>query len=322
MSLTGALDAFPLPDVLGLLARSAKTGTLRIDAPDLRGRLYMANGLLTYATTRNEEDLAEDLAGAGLIDSQDWVFVERREKNVVQILNADATEQQLTELLSDQIADVIFRLMRRTDGDFEFSEAVGPSFETGVAIEVDRAIEEAVRRIATWEKIEEVIPAVGFHLRMVPTLTERNEVTLPATDWRILAALHGEGSIEEVARRLGMTDFTVGQSMAGMTRQGLLEIIDMPPTAAYGYGEEDRAKPSSAYAEPESKKAPKKEPERNSEEEPEKDSELVDTSEDDEILLAGALSKVVSGNGEADRPAVSRRRGLGARVQEAKDASE
>ena len=307
MSLTGALEAFPLPEVLGLLARSAKTGTLRIDAPDLRGRLYMTDGVLTYATTRREEDLAEDLVGAGMIDSQDWVLVERREKNVVEILGEQATEGQLTSLLADQIADVIFRLMRRPDGDFEFSESVGPPFDTGISVDVEGSIEAAIERIAAWEKIEEVIPATTFHLRMVPDLTDRTEVSVPAVDWRILAALHGEGSIEEVARRLGMTDFAVGQSMAEMARNGLLEIVDMPPAAAYGYGEEEQAKPSSAYAEPE----PKPEPEST---EPEED--------EDQVLLAGALSKVVAGDEAPDQSPVARRRGLGARVQEAKEAKE
>jgi hypothetical protein len=303
MSLTGALEAFPLPEVLGLLARSAKSGTLRIEAPDLRGKLYMTDGALTYATTRSEEDLAEDLVGAGLIDSQDWVLVERREKNVVEILSEEATEQQLADMLSDQIADVIFRLMRRTDGGFEFSESVGPSFDTGVAIDVAESIVEATNRISAWEEIERVIPGVGFHLRMVPNLDDRSEVSVPAVDWRILAALHGEGSIEEVARRLGMTDFAVGQSMADMARNGLLEIVDMPPAAAYEYGEEEKAKPSSAYAEPEPKQP-----------------ESTDSPEDDQILLAGALSKVVGGDGETGESALARRKGLGALVQEAKDA--
>ncbi len=103
MSLTGALEAFPLPEVLRLLARSQKSGALRIDAADVQGRLYLTDGSLTFATTRREEDLADDLVTAGLIDSQDWVLVERREKNVVEVLSETATEQQLSELLADQI---------------------------------------------------------------------------------------------------------------------------------------------------------------------------------------------------------------------------
>ena len=310
MSLTGALEAFPLPEVLRLLARSKKSGALRIDATDFHGKIYLAEGSLTYATTRREEDLVEDLVGAGLIDSQDWVLVERREKDVVEVLAEEATEQQLENFLADQIADVIFRLMRRTDGDFEFSESIGPRYGIGVALDIDASIAEAERRHSQWAEIEEVIPAITFHLRMVPDLGDRNEVALPAPDWRVLAALHGEGSIEEVARRLGMTDFSVGQIMAGLTRDGLLEIIDMPPAAAYGYGEDP-----AAAAEPAPDPDPKPEPEP----EPLEAEQVVGNEEE---LLRNALSEVVTTEDETTAPAVARRRGLGARVQEAKEASE
>ena len=302
MSLTGSLEAFPLPEILRLLARSHKSGTLRVDAAGLQGRIYLSGGSLTYATTRREEDLADDLVGAGLIDSQDWVLVERREKDVVDVLSEHATEQQLTDLLADQIADVIFRLMRRTDSDFEFSESVGPRYNTGIAIDIIASITEAEQRNTQWAEIEEVIPAITFHLRMVPDLTDRNEVSLPAATWRILAALHGEGSIEEVARRLGMTDFAVGQIMAGLARDGLLEIVDIPPPAAYGYGED---------------------PGRVLQTEPNAHRENLDQpAENDAILFRSALSDVVAPDAEADMPAVVRRRGLGARVQEAKEAGE
>jgi hypothetical protein len=302
MSLTGALEAFPLPEVLRLLARSQKSGTLRIDGADLQGRIYLSDGSLTYATTRREEDMADDLVGAGLIDSQDWVLVERREKDVVDVLNEHATKEQLTALLADQIADVIFRLMRRTDGDFEFSESVGPRYNTGVSIDIDACIVEAEQRSIQWAEIEQVIPAITFHLRMVPDLADRNDVSLPAATWRILAALHGEGSIEEVARRLGMTDFAVGQVMAESTRDGLLEIVDMPPPAAYGYGED---------------------PDAVEEGQPEHPSDdTTQPAADDAALLRDALSEVVATDDEPTSPAVARRRGLGARVQEAKEASE
>lgn len=300
MSLTGALEAFPLPEVLRLLARSSKSGALRIEAADLQGRLYLEDGFLTFATTRHEEDLAADLVTAGLIDSQDWVLVERREKNVAEVLGESVTEQQLTALLADQIADVIFRLTRRIDGDFEFSDSVGPRYNTGVRIDVDGCIAEAEERNIRWTEIESVIPAITFHLRMVPDLTDRAEVSLPATTWQILAALHGEGSIEEVARRLGMTDFAVGQVMAGLVRDGLLEIVDLPPEAAYAYGEDSDTKEEF-------------QPDRT---------DPTAQSEDDASLLRGALSEVVAAEGDVSPATVARKQGLGARVQEAKEAEE
>lgn len=305
MSLTGALDAFPLPEVLRLLARSNKTGALRVDAADLHGRIYLTEGSPTYATTRREEDLADDLVGAGLIDSQDWVLVERREKSVVEVLKEEVDPEQLTSFVADQVSDVIFRLLRRVDGNFEFSETVAPRFPTGVTLDIDAAINEAERRIAQWADIEEVIPGVGFHLRMVPDLPETEEISIPAPTWKVLAAMHGEGSIEEVARRLGQTDFAVAQVMARLAREGLLEIVDMPPKASHRYGEE-----ATDITVPTAQESPKTREEPSDE-------------ESEEVLLRSALSDVVGGEDKAEAGSgVPRRRGLGARVQEAKEASE
>ena len=57
MSLTGHIDVFPLEEVLRLLARSYKSGCLRVDAPDLHGRVFMNGGSVTFATVGSDEDL-------------------------------------------------------------------------------------------------------------------------------------------------------------------------------------------------------------------------------------------------------------------------
>ena len=76
----------------------------------------------------------------------------------------------------------------------------------------------------------------------------------------------------------------------------------MPPPAVHGYGEEPDGVPQT---EPE---PPHQDPDQ--------------PAEDDEVLLRSALSDVVASDDAADGPAVARRRGLGARVQEAKEAGE
>ena len=42
-------------------------------------------------------------------------------------------------------------------GDFEFSESVGPRYNTGVSIEIDTSIAEAERRNTQWAEIEEAM---------------------------------------------------------------------------------------------------------------------------------------------------------------------
>ncbi len=61
MSLTGHIDVFPLEEVLRLLARSYKSGCLRVDASDLHGRIFLSGGSLTFATVGTDEDMRRQL---------------------------------------------------------------------------------------------------------------------------------------------------------------------------------------------------------------------------------------------------------------------
>lgn len=79
---------------------------------------------------------------------------------------------------------------------------------------------------------------MNFRLRMVQILPEEaREVTITADTWRLLSALNGQGTVEEVAARLGATDFQIAQVMALMVRQGLLEVVDQLAPARYSYGD-------------------------------------------------------------------------------------
>lgn len=244
MALTGTLESIPLPEVLRMLARSRKSGCLRVDAGGLQGKVYMADGWLTYATTRRDQDLRADLMSAGMVDEAGWKHVERRERGIAEVLTEGHDRDDLTSFISEQITDVFFRLSRPGHGTFDFGEDVGPHYPTEQQINIELCLDEAEKRIAQWRLIEEVIPGVNFRMRMVQVLPEEaREVTITTDTWRLLSALNGQGTVEEVASRLGATDFQIAQVMAQMVRQGLLEVVDQLPAARYSYGEEAESTP-------------------------------------------------------------------------------
>ena len=238
MALTGTLESIPLPEVLRMLSRSRKSGCLRVDAGGLQGKIYLSDGWLTYATTRRDQDLRADLLSAGMVDEAGWKYVERRERGIAEVLTEGNEQEDLTQFISEQITDVLFRLSRPGHGTFDFGEDVGPHYPTEQQINIEVCLDEAEKRIAQWRLIEEVIPGVNFRLRMVQELPEEaREVTITVDTWRLLSALNGQGTVEEVASRLGTTDFKIAQVMAQMVRQGLLEVVDQLAPARYSYGE-------------------------------------------------------------------------------------
>ncbi len=324
MALTGTLESIPLPEVLRMLSRSRKSGCLRVDAGGLQGKIYLSDGWLTYATTRRDQDLRADLLSAGMVDEAGWKYVERRERGIAEVLTEGNEQEDLTQFISEQITDVLFRLSRPGHGTFDFGEDVGPHYPTEQQINIEVCLDEAEKRIAQWRLIEEVIPGVNFRLRMVQELPEEaREVTITVDTWRLLSALNGQGTVEEVASRLGTTDFKIAQVMAQMVRQGLLEVVDQlaPARYSYGEGEEETTDP-----EPIVDESPDDFTILRSTDEAIDEDDVVDDEDVDETDL---LQSVIEGfSGDEGEPAegaersLGRRRGLGALARELSDLTE
>ncbi len=262
-----------------------------------------------------------------MVDEAGWKHVERRERGIGEILTEGYARDDLTQFITEQITDVLFRLSRPGHGTFDFGEDVGPHYPTEQQINIEVCLDEAEKRIAQWRMIEEVIPGVNFRLRMVQKLPEdAREVTITADTWRLLSALNGQGTVEEVAARLGATDFQIAQVMAQMVRQGLLEVVDQLAPARYSYGESDEAPVASpAPAEDRSEEftilRPVAEAEGGDLDLPEPEDD-VDDAELLQSVLSGFADDVSDDTEEPSERSLGRRRGLGALARELTDLNE
>lgn len=311
MSLTGALEAFPLPEVLQLLSRSEKSGALRVRGSTLEAKVYLGEGACIYASTRSDDNFNADLVQAGLVEEADWRKIERREVVLVDYLVDGKTEEDLSDFVAERIHDVLYQLLRLERGTFEFVPDVEPRIPTGVKHPVDLCLEQARSRLAEWEEIESVIPDMRLRLVMEPHL-DREEVVLAGEAWEVLAGMNGAASVADTAQRLGWTEYQTAKAMARLVRDGLIRLLD---------GEDARPV-----------EVPESEPSREFdlvESEPEADEEAVEEPEEDDgdeaSLLRVALSEVVNpvgGGEEAEEKGttpVPRRRGLGAIARERGD---
>jgi len=225
VSLTGNLESFPLAEVLRLAARTRQSGLLRIEAGGIHGRLYFQEGSLTYGSTREEDDLGGEMTRAGLIDPHKWYPVERGEEPVESALTDGTDPEDLRRHIADRLTDALIRLMRPRHGTFDFVEDSSPRYLTAQLVDVDMCLTGAEQRVAEWAAIEAVISTAWRPLEMNP-IPPAASMTLNADTWRILSALQGRASIEEVAERLGLSDFQTAKAMAEMTKAGLLVLVD------------------------------------------------------------------------------------------------
>jgi hypothetical protein len=238
VSLTGNLESFPLAEVLRLGARTRQSGLLRVEAGGIHGRLFFIDGALTYGTTREEDDLGGELANAGLIDPHKWYPVERGEAPIESAMMEGREPADLHRHISDRLTDALIRLMRSKHGTFDFVEERAARYLTNQRIDVEECLVAAEVRVKEWAEVEAVIPNSWQHLELNPE-PPAPQMTINGDTWRILAALNGKGSIEEVAERIGLSDFQAARAMAEMTKAGLLLLVEDTPSPAAFRSEDD-----------------------------------------------------------------------------------
>ncbi|MGH9054045.1 MAG: DUF4388 domain-containing protein [Acidimicrobiia bacterium] len=227
MSLSGTIGEVGLPDIVRLIAKSERSGLLRVTDGAAEGQIYLQEGAFSYATSRTQDSLLRDLVRLGLVQEEDRTNIERRKANIEDVLKADTDREKLREFLEEQVTEVLVRLLRMEKGSFEFQDGVTARYSTGLTFSVEAPLIEAEARLARWSEIEEVIPSPSHALRMSPELANGiEEVIIDSVSWTLLAALGGGSSVQEVTRALGMWEYPTAKNLARLVRQGLVVVAE------------------------------------------------------------------------------------------------
>ena len=135
--LSGSLDAFRLADVFQLLKLTEKTGVLHISTDATEGRVEFLRGEIAYAVSDTRRmPLAGRLLRRGLVtDSQLRTVVGAQRGGAPALSHVLLDEGVLDDktfdlLVSDQIQDAVFELMRLDDGTFTFDARAEDDEET------------------------------------------------------------------------------------------------------------------------------------------------------------------------------------------------
>jgi hypothetical protein len=222
--LNGSLDTVGLPDVLRLIASSAKSGLLRIEDTSPSGRIFIVDGQIAFATTRNENDPIDDLLHMEYRADYVGSTEDRRVVDLNELLenNPDAFHRFLEQM----VVEVMSRLLRVDQGRFRFDVDIRSRREIPHAFEVEDMISQATARSAAWSRIFEVVPSPSAPFRMAPRLNNGEPVALGRRDWALLAATGASTSIDEIARTLKIFEFAAAKKVAELTQKGLIEFIN------------------------------------------------------------------------------------------------
>lgn len=280
--LSGSLEDFPLPDVLRLLARGTKHGVLHVYGDVVRGRVYLDEGRIAYATTRSTDDFAEGAGAEGRSGS------DRRRLNLEEV--GDEDPELFGDFLKLQITEVLVRLGRETSGSFVFQNGITPEEAVKEPFEVDEILAGAEAELKEWTRIEGIIGTTSQPMTMVIPIDEEREVKLTGVEWNTLGVLAQTATTRDVAERLQIFEIVAGRVIARLVEEGLVEVA-MDPKAARAPATPDVEEPEPVLEPP-----PVVEPVAEldvamSDEDDEEEDEDAELSEDETRAVLSALTQ-------------------------------
>jgi hypothetical protein len=117
--------------------------------------------------------------------------------------------------------DALFQLLRVDAGSFTFDPHA--DVPDGKPSDLEPLLAEARARLAEWQEIEAVVPSLAAGVELVDELPSP-KVTLSAAQWRVLRAVAGGGTVDDVARTLDLDEFGACQAVKHLVDVGIVAV--------------------------------------------------------------------------------------------------
>ncbi len=248
MALEGNLKDFSLADMFRLLDKGSKSGTLHVTTRDSEGIVCFRGGQIFYASASTQrEPTGKRLTRAGIItekqlrQAQGLMKIQKRDKadrRLGQILVDEGYVEPgiLENLVSEQVADALFVMLRWDDGELRFEpDEHRADVDLGFTLPVDQAVTDAEKRLDAWERIREKVPSLDTRFEMSAMPGQKpTEIHLKPREWMLLCFMHGAKSVSELAQLTGYNDFDTARTLYGMFTGGLIEKVESAGESSSG----------------------------------------------------------------------------------------
>jgi Domain of unknown function (DUF4388) len=193
--LQGTLETLSLPELLGLLAQSRKTGALWLDAANSSAVVYIADGRCCAAES---SDAGEPLGDA--------------------------------HALLTRVVDICFAIERADDGSFRFGPE-DPPWACPETVDLEVAIDDVSRLVEEWREIQAVIPSLECRIRLADDLGVE-ELTLDRERWQLVVALDGRRNVRDLVRKTNRPVLDVCHAILAFVDAGAVVVGPAPVAPA------------------------------------------------------------------------------------------
>lgn len=236
MGLSGTLEAFPLSEVLRLLARSGQTGRLYAQSGAKEMRAYLLGGRLVVAWDGPDEGLGDELVTRGLLDAASWDTVASGDLRCEEVLLAGVSTLDFDKAVLDITTEGLAKMVDGRSGTFAFEEGITTRLRLRTELDLDAVLEGVDARLASWRRLRSIVPDTSaqlvFHRAVVG-----ETVQLSHTAWNLLVSLLPSEPLESIIARTERSSTSVIGDM--------LELFEAGRAGIDGY-----VSPSDLEAEP------------------------------------------------------------------------
>jgi uncharacterized protein DUF4388 len=248
VALQGTLRDFSLADIFQLIGLQKKTGVLTLKAGQevvtvsfLEGNVVAADSL----HRRLEDRLGTVLVKTGRITPGQLQEALRIQKQTLKRLGNVLVEQKfvtqeiLREALKIQVSQMIYRLFRWRDGDYQFSQEAKLDYDRDyvVPLTAESVLMEGARIIDEWPIIEKRIGSLGGIYRRTAGAeaalsgTGKSSTVISPEEKSVLGLLDGSRSVQDIIESSSLSEFDTCRVLYELIGRQLAEKRGGEPAA-------------------------------------------------------------------------------------------
>jgi len=264
MALAGTLKDFGLPDIVQLIGLQRKTGTLHLTTGGESVKVIFENGNIVAAESslaRPSDRIGNALVTQGAISQEQLNQALSVQKQTMQrlghvlISEQIVSEDVLSKAVEAQLFQVVFRLFRWREGNYNFETQNTVDYErTGaVSLGADFVLMEGIRMVDEWPIIERRIPTMAAVFRKVvdPSQVQAKgggdeeslegldnllssmgsgggggKVSLSADEMLVFNAVDGRKSCQQIVESTPLHDFAVCRTLLDLMDRDVVALTE------------------------------------------------------------------------------------------------
>ncbi|MBK5255268.1 MAG: DUF4388 domain-containing protein [Vicinamibacteria bacterium] len=267
MALAGTLKDFGLPDIVQLIGLQRKSGTLYLNTDGEAVKVIFEGGNIVAAEsslTRPSDRIGNALVTQGAITQDQLNQALAVQKQTMQrlghvlISEQIATEETLRKAVEAQLFQVVFRLFRWREGQYNFETQNTVDYErTGaVSLGADFVLMEGIRMVDEWPIIERRIPSMASVFKKVVDASQvqtkssgddslnglggllsdlgsggSSKMSLSGDELLVFNAVDGRRTCQQLVEATPLHDFAVCRTLLDLMDRDMVVLTDVKGSA-------------------------------------------------------------------------------------------